>query len=152
MIKILTVPFSKKDETFFEDEVNQFLLNKKIRATKAEFFNYKDNFYWTIFVDYDPFIAEDNKSEKPAIKLNEKDELLLKRLKEWRKITAEKQGVPVYIVATNVEFLQIIEFKPRTKEAIKKIKGFGMKKIDKYGDDILKIVSCFTNEKRSADF
>jgi hypothetical protein len=80
MIKILTVPFSKKDETFFEDEVNQFLLNKKIRATKAEFFNYKDNFYWTIFVDYDPFIAEDNKSEKPAIKLNEKDELLLIKL------------------------------------------------------------------------
>ena len=36
MIKILTIPFSKKDETFFEDEVNQFLLNKKIRTTKAE--------------------------------------------------------------------------------------------------------------------
>ena len=63
MIKILTIPFSKKDETFFEDEVNQFLLNKKIRTTKAEFFNYKDNFYWTIFVDYDPFTADNKKSE-----------------------------------------------------------------------------------------
>ena len=55
MIKILTIPFSKKDETFFEDEANQFLLNKKIRTTRAEFFNYKENFYWTVFVDYDPY-------------------------------------------------------------------------------------------------
>jgi superfamily II DNA helicase RecQ len=147
MIKILTIPFSKKDETFFEDEVNQFLLNKKIRTTKAEFFNYKDNFYWTIFVDYEPFTTEDKKSEKPGVNLNEKDELLLKRLKEWRKETAEKQGVPVYIVATNAEFLEMVESKPRTKEALKKIKGFGKKKIEKYGDDIQKIVSGFTNEK-----
>jgi hypothetical protein len=40
-----------------------------------------------------------------------------------------------------------VDLKPKTKEALKKTKGFGMKKIEKYGDDILKIVSGFTNEK-----
>ncbi len=38
MIKIYTIPFSTKDETFFEDHINEFLTNKKVNAIKAEFF------------------------------------------------------------------------------------------------------------------
>jgi superfamily II DNA helicase RecQ len=151
MIKIFTIPFSKSSETFFEDDLNQFLLNKKVNSIKAEFFKNRENFYWTVFVDCDTVIAASkdkkekgiDKPDQPHIKLDEKDELLLKRLKEWRKQRAEKEGIPVYIIANNKELLAIIQEKPKSKEALKKIKGFGKKKIEKYGDDVLKIVSGF---------
>ena len=149
MIKIFTLPFSKNEETFFEDDLNQFLLNKKINAIKPEFFKCRENFYWTIFIDCDPVIDEKTGKSKEQIKLDEKDELLLKRMKEWRKQRAEKEGIPVYIIATNAQLLAMIQAKPKTKEALKQIKGCGKKKIEKYGDDILKIMYGFLNEKRS---
>lgn len=151
MVKIFTIPFSKSSETFFEDDLNQFLLNKKVNSIKAEFFKNRENFYWTVFIDCDTVIEEfKNKKEKgidkqdqPQLKLDEKDELLLKRLKEWRKQRAEKEGIPVYIIANNKELLAIVQSKPKSKEALKQIKGYGKKKIEKYGDDVLKIVSGF---------
>jgi superfamily II DNA helicase RecQ len=151
MIKIFTIPFSKSSETFFEDEPNQFLLNKKVNSIKAEFFKNRENFYWTVFIDCDTVIAESkdkkekgiDKQDQPHIKLDEKDELLLKRLKEWRKQRAEKEGIPVYIIANNKELLAIVQSKPKSKEALKQIKGYGKKKIEKYGDDVLKIISGF---------
>jgi superfamily II DNA helicase RecQ len=151
MIKIFTIPFSKSSETFFEDDLNQFLLNKKVNSIKAEFFKNRENFYWTVFIDCDTVIAgikdkkekEIAKPDQPHIQLDEKDELLLKRLKEWRKQRAEKEGIPVYIIATNAQLMQMIQLKPRSKEALKQIKGCGKKKIEKYGDDVLKIVGGF---------
>ena len=147
MIRIFTIPFSTANETFFEDDLNQFLLNKKVKNLKAEFFKSRENFYWTILIDFDPVIEEriSKKTVKP--KLNEKDELLFKRLKEWRKQRAEKEGIPVYIVATNEQLLAAIHSKPGTKEALKMLKGFGKKKIEKYGEDILKVIGGFLNEK-----
>jgi hypothetical protein len=43
MIKIFTIPFSKSSETFFEDDLNQFLLNKKVNSIKAEFFKNRED-------------------------------------------------------------------------------------------------------------
>ncbi len=149
MIKIFTIPFSKEHETFFDDDLNQFLLNKKVETIKAEFFKCREHFYWTIFVDYNPLIQE--KRGKLNIKLSEPDELLFRRLKEWRKERAEKEGIPVYIVATNAQLIAVVQSKTRTKEGLKQVKGYGKKKIEKYGDDILKIVCGFLNDKRSAD-
>jgi superfamily II DNA helicase RecQ len=145
MIKIFTIPFSKQNETFFEDDLNRFLLNKQAKTVKAEFFKSMENFYWTVFIDYDTVIHEKGgkRKEITKVKLDEKDELLLRRLKEWRKDRAEKEGIPVYIIANNAQLIEIIQSKPKSKEALKQIKGFGKKKIETYGDDVLKIIGVF---------
>jgi superfamily II DNA helicase RecQ len=147
MIKIFTIPFSKQNETFFEDDLNRFLLNKRAKTVKAEFFKSRENFYWTVFIDYDTVIHEKEKGGKSKeiakVKLDEKDELLLRRLKEWRKDRADKEGIPVYIIANNAQLIEIIQSKPKSKEDLKQIKGFGKKKIETYGDDVLKIIGGF---------
>ena len=150
MIKIFTIPFSKVHETFFDDHLNQFLLDKNINTLKAEFFKSREDFYWTILVDCSPVMGTKSK-EKPKPKLDERDELLLKRLKEWRKQRADKDGIPVFIIATNAQLMAVIQLKPGSKDALKEVNGYGKKKIEKYGDDILKIVNGFLNEKRSTD-
>ena len=148
MIKIFTLPFASSSETFFEGSLNQFLLDKKVNSIKAEFFKNRENFYWTVFIDCNTVINEGKvKKEKDVRKqdpnLDEKDELLLKRLKEWRKQRAVKEGLPIYIIATNSQFQDIIQAKPKSKEALKQVKGYGKKKVEAYGDEIIKILNGF---------
>lgn len=147
MIKIFTIPFSSEHETFFDDHINQFLLNKRVESIKAEFFEKKGHFYWSVFVAYDVVVDErktkKKSKEKVNLRLNEKDALLFQRLKEWRKQRAIREGIPVYIIANNAELLSVVNVKPGSKEGMKLVKGYGKKKIEKYGDEILEIVSGF---------
>jgi hypothetical protein len=40
---------------------------------------------------------------------DEEQQLLFKRLRQWRKEKAEKEGVPVFIIATNRQLLQLVQ-------------------------------------------
>ena len=67
------------------------------------------------------------------IGLDDAQELLFTRLREWRKDEAEKLGVPVYIVATNSQLREVALRNPQSLESLRSIKGFGKKKIEKHG-------------------
>lgn len=45
------------------------------------------------------------------------------------------------MVAHNAELMSIAKMKPQTVEDLPKIKGFGERKIAKYGDDIITILN-----------
>ena len=140
MIRIFTIPFSPEHGTFFEDELNSFISDKKVKQIKAEFFQSGSKAYWTVFVEYEPILDE---SPPVDSSLSERDKLLYERLRQWRAERAKKDGIPTYIIATNRELLSIVNQKPRSKQALKEIKGFGRKKIAKYGEEILNIVEAF---------
>jgi len=74
--------------------------------------------------------------------LNEAEKLILKRLKEWRKEKVEKQGIPVFIVATNRQLMDVIRRVPVTLEALRDVHGFGKKKIERYGKEARHPESC----------
>ncbi|MBS0619114.1 MAG: HRDC domain-containing protein, partial [Spirochaetes bacterium] len=61
-----------------------------------------------------------------------------------RKGKADEKGFPVYVVCNNAQLRDIALTKPATKEDLKKVKGFGQKKIEDYGDDVLNITRAFT--------
>lgn len=68
------------------------------------------------------------------------DEVLLQELKVWRKERAEANGVPAYTIAHN-KLLELIAIKkPNSKQELLAIKGIGIAKLDKIGDDILRII------------
>ncbi|MCP4755009.1 MAG: hypothetical protein GY866_29375 [Proteobacteria bacterium] len=90
--QIITIPFDPALELFSEDGLNEFLLNKKLLSWKAEFFNQGNKAYWTVLLEYEPALR---KNEAAKFKLNLEQELLYNRLREWRKETAEKQGIPI---------------------------------------------------------
>ena len=138
--RIITIPFDSKLNGFSDEELNSFCLNKRILDRKVEFFSRNGEAWWTLFLEYDPLLAGD---EKTTSRLNEPDQLLYQRLKEWRKMEAEKNGMPVFIVATNRELLELVRLKPTTLEGIKQIRGFGRKKLERYGKPVLKVISEF---------
>jgi DNA helicase-2/ATP-dependent DNA helicase PcrA len=69
------------------------------------------------------------------------DEELFDRLREWRKERAGEESVPAFVVFTDATLQLIAEQKPRTPEALLRISGIGRSKLERYGDDVLTLVS-----------
>ena len=68
------------------------------------------------------------------------DQGLLSQLKEWRKVTAQKEGVELFRVLPNKTIESISQTKPQNKEELIKIKGIKEKKFRKYGKEILSMI------------
>jgi len=145
VFKILTIPFDPAKESFSEDLLNEFCINKLVKDRRIEFFRSGEKAYWSVFLEYDVVLEPTGEKEHQG--LNDAERMLFDRLRQWRKERAEKEGVPVYIVATNSEVRQIVKSAPKTLEALKLIKGFGRKKVEKYGEDLTAMIRAFFAEK-----
>lgn len=144
-IRIFTIPFEAGKESFIEEEINKFCLNKKVIRMEPQFFINDKRAYWTVFVEYEEVLENEKPQTQTA--LDEPEKLLYKRLAQWRKSKAESEGVPVYIVSTNSELVDLIKKAPKSLETLKSIRGFGRKKIEKYGKEIVELIIGFYNDK-----
>jgi superfamily II DNA helicase RecQ len=141
MFKIITIPFDRDTKTFDEDVFNKFILNKKIKSYQVNFFQDGEDSFWSVFLEYDPLIEKT--AEKELDGLDKPQRILLDTLKAWRKQRAEKDGVPVFIIGTNKELVDIVKKAPKSIEGLKEIKGFGKAKTSKYGHEITEIIKGF---------
>jgi nucleoside-triphosphatase THEP1 len=69
--------------------------------------------------------------------------LLLKTMKIWRNVLAEKQNVPVYRVIPQKTLYEIVDTLPRTSAELKRIKGMGKVKMEQFGPQILGIIDNY---------
>jgi hypothetical protein len=67
--------------------------------------------------------------------------LLTDELKRFRLETSRKENIAAYYVFNNSEMEDLIEKYPMTLEKLSEVKGFGPKKIEKYGEVILRIMN-----------
>jgi len=79
--------------------------------------------------------------------MSESDWPLFEFLREWRGETCKKEGVPPYILCTNLQLAKIAVTRPASLNALQGIKGIGKAKREKYGADILKIVELFEQQE-----
>jgi len=70
------------------------------------------------------------------------DEALFDRLRDWRKGRAEEEKVPAYVVFTDLTLQAIAEVKPADTAALLRINGIGSAKLDKYGEEVLALVTA----------
>lgn len=70
------------------------------------------------------------------------DNELFEKLKTWRLKRAQSDKVAAYMIAHNAALEAVAMVAPTTKQQLLGISGFGPKKVDTYGDDILKIVAA----------
>ena len=78
----------------------------------------------------------------PTQALSAADEPLLERLIEWRRERARADGVPAYIVADNKTLAGIAAQRPTNGAGLMGVPGIGPRKVDVYGDDILRVVQA----------
>ena len=142
-LRIFTLPFDENIEGFPDEIITQFCLNKKVHSVQTQFFLKNNNPYWSVAIQYETIL----KGEERIKALDEAQQLLYKRLRAWRKEKGMKVGYPVYLIATNAQLTDMILLKCRTLESLKQVKGFGKKRIEKYGKSFIQIINHFYEEK-----
>ena len=143
-LRIITLPFDESTEGFPDEIITQFCMNKKVHSVQTQFFLKNNNPYWSVAIQYETIL----KGEERIKALDEAQQLLYKRLRAWRKEKGAKVGYPVYLIATNAQLTDMILLKCRTLESLKQVKGFGKKRIEKYGKLIIQIIQSFYEEQQ----
>ena len=69
------------------------------------------------------------------------DEELFHKLKLWRKSKAVKENIKPYIIFSDSSLISIVNRLPKSIEELLQVRGVGEKKAEKYGDEILKLLS-----------
>ncbi|HEX5829003.1 MAG TPA: ATP-dependent DNA helicase UvrD2 [Candidatus Limnocylindrales bacterium] len=68
------------------------------------------------------------------------DDPVFLALREWRTGVARDEAMPPYVIAHDATLAAIAEARPRSLAALRRVKGMGPTKLDKYGDEILAVV------------
>ena len=73
--------------------------------------------------------------------LDSKEQKIYETLDEWRNQKANEENIAPYIIAHNSMLIQIIKLHPKTIKELNAIKGFGERRINKYGKEIIAIIN-----------
>jgi len=65
---------------------------------------------------------------------------LLEALRRWRRERATVDGVPAYVVAHDTTLAEIADARPRTLPALRRVRGMGPTKLERYGPEILAVI------------
>jgi len=68
------------------------------------------------------------------------DRALFERLKRWRGEQARRQQVPAYVVLHNSHLEEIASRKPQSTHELGSIKGIGLRRAARYGEELLALV------------
>jgi DNA helicase-2/ATP-dependent DNA helicase PcrA len=63
-------------------------------------------------------------------------------LREWRTTIARDEGMPAYVIAHDSTLAAIAEARPATLAGLRRVKGMGPAKLEKYGDGILEVLAA----------
>ncbi|MGI8468084.1 MAG: HRDC domain-containing protein [Pyrinomonadaceae bacterium] len=164
--KVFKIPLQNGE--FDESKLNEILANVEVKQVFASVVNDIENF-WSVMVFYEEAgaISKSNKNvsaqssplggksysipasaiiptkpiiEEPAA-LAPEQEKFFDALKVWRNERAKLEGLPAYVVAHDELLMQIAAAPVKTPEDLMKMKDFGYKRTQIYGDEIVKILS-----------
>jgi DNA helicase-2/ATP-dependent DNA helicase PcrA len=69
------------------------------------------------------------------------DEALFERLRAWRLERAQADGVPAYVVFTDLTLQALAEVRPADTKALLRVNGIGAAKLDRYGEEVLALLA-----------
>jgi DNA helicase-2/ATP-dependent DNA helicase PcrA len=78
----------------------------------------------------------------PMAEAAEPDERLLEALRVWRRERSKVDAVPAYVVAHDTTLAQIADDRPRNLPALRRVKGMGPAKLERYGAEILAVIEA----------
>ena len=88
-------------------------------------------------------IEEQKKKSKPKSKTQQVKDDLFEKLRQLRKELANKEGIPPYLVFTDATLTEMVDFKPTSLMALRKVSGVGEYKLEKYGDEFAMLIRNF---------
>ncbi len=150
MLTIFTVKYEEKSESFPDSSMSRFLADKEVLKWEGRFFEHKGEYFWTVLVEYRPVIPSASATAQKTKEksndgykeiLGENDWPLFKVLREWRGERSKEEGIPPYIICTNMQLASITVARPASLNSLQEINGIGSAKTEKYGVEILGIIA-----------
>lgn len=140
-----------------QEKINSFLENVNFVKSSVSFVDEKSKF-WTILIHYKDsdstenglkFKDEDTTTSQTQIisikaektELNPEQTELAQHLKEWRRQRGEKERLPLFMIITNSDIEAIAKVRPSRIEDFFGLKGFGERKIARYGEEIIALLN-----------
>ena len=152
-IKVFKIRMADEHLTIDENRVNKFLTRVEMKKSSSTLVTGAENF-WSLLVHYteksndynEPLTNHEEQSQKADNKtesdLTENEVSIVENLKYWRIQRSKEESLPPYMILSNQDILQVAKIKPQTLEDLIEIKGFGDRKVEKYGDDVLSILGA----------
>ncbi len=69
------------------------------------------------------------------------DTALVERLRSWRRDRSRADGVPAYVVLHDATLRDLAAARPTSLHELAAVKGFGPTKVERYGEDVLSVMS-----------
>ncbi len=145
--KVYSIPVVDGDA--INEELNAFLRGNKILQVEQELISSSEGTYWTFCVKYIAGAGrltggkrKDRKDYKQI--LSEEAFSRFSKYRAIRKQIAEEDNIPAFTVFTDEEMAGLAELEELTAANMKKIKGIGDKKVEKYAERFKKALE---NEK-----
>ena len=137
ILKSRYAPKEIKDKVIKADQLIDYIK----RHEQSAFRNQKDMIELAdIFLSYhqDKEIQPIQKEDNSVIEEN--NDSLIELLKKYRLTKAKEKNLPPYYIFNDETLNEIISIKPQTIDELLTVKGFGQKKCEWYGNDILQII------------
>jgi ATP-dependent DNA helicase RecQ len=96
------------------------------------------------------FAVENSRTKGLKGSLTDIDPELSEYLREWRRTTAKTQGIAAFIVMHDSSLDEICRKQPGSLEQLRAITGFGERKTEQYGRQILEALARFRSGARAA--
>jgi len=91
-------------------------------------------------------IQEPTKEVTANANLKIEDSAIYQEIKAYRLMKSKEEGAKAYYVFTNAQMEELIAKMPESLESLKEISGFGEMRVNKYGQDLLKILADSKNK------
>jgi ATP-dependent DNA helicase RecQ len=72
-------------------------------------------------------------------------------LREWRRKLASDKGLPAFVVLHDSALVDLCIAKPSTLQELRRVSGFGDKRVEMYGKDVLDALRRFSQGERAAN-
>jgi len=140
-VKLFTIPVS--DSGVFTDELNRFLRSNKILEVESHLISNEKGAAWCFCVKFIDGTWPQKPEDRTRVDYkNELDEVtfeIFSRLRIARKKLAADEAIPAYAVCTDQELAEMAKLKELTVNNLTRVKGFGEKKLEKYGNRLLQL-------------
>ncbi len=85
-------------------------------------------------------VADKGASRRPPVALDDAAQALFDLLKAWRFEVARAHGLPAYVIFHDATLAEMARERPQSLEALSGISGVGAKKLQAYGEEILRVI------------
>lgn len=146
--KIFSVPLGSEEALERERKLNDFLGAANVKRVFASLANQPEGPMWSVLFFYEDGAQVTQKTPAgpdatvaPGTPLTGEQVKSIIALKKWRADQAALEGVPLYMVAQNKWLEEIVQMPGRTLDDLKKVRGLGEWRVQKYGNKILEILN-----------